>query len=88
MPVAVRICPPRMSRDEYHRYIAELQEKGLSEPEGRLSHTAYGDDGVEMFEVWETPERFEEHREQVIAQLQGAQVGSYVVHSVHEPRPD
>jgi hypothetical protein len=90
MPVAVHIVPGRMSKEDYDRMVAELEASGAGEPDGRLSHAAYGDDEVHMFEVWESPEHFDAYREPLIAALQsvGLDAGSVEVHALHSPRPD
>lgn len=95
MPVAVRIAPQHMSKADYDRVIAELEASGASEPEGRLFHAAYGDDDddddeVHIFEVWESPEQFEAHRDKTFATLQASTVGATVIeiHQLHSPRPD
>lgn len=90
MPVAVRIAPQHMSKADYERVIAELEASGAGEPDGRLFHAAYGDDEVHMFEVWESPEHFEAHRDTMFATLQASTVGGTVVeiHELHSPRPD
>ena len=51
MPVAVRITPHNMSREEYDQAIVALEASGADQPEGRLFHAAYGDDEVHMFEA-------------------------------------
>ncbi len=79
-----------MSKADYDREITELQASGVGEPEGRLFHAAYGDDQVHMFEVWESPEQFEAHREQMLGTLQGSTLGSadVEIHELHSPHPD
>jgi quinol monooxygenase YgiN len=90
MPVAVHISPRKMSRADYERVINELQESGVGEPEGRMFHAAYGDNELQMFEVWDSQERFDAHREQLLATLQGAGVdaGTVAVHPLHSGTPD
>ena len=85
MAVAVRICPDQMSRADYERMITELEDSGLCEPEGRSFHAAYGDDQVHMFEVWDSPEQFDAHRERLFATLQGAglDAGTVEIHPLH-----
>jgi quinol monooxygenase YgiN len=85
VPVAVRICPTQMSRDEYKKVISDLEAAGCGEPEGRVFHAAYGDDQVHMFEVWESEEQFEAHRDRLFATLQGAGVdaGTVETHQLH-----
>jgi quinol monooxygenase YgiN len=90
MPVAVRIAPDHMSKEDYHRAIAELEASGAGEPDGRLSHAAYGDDEVHMFEVWESPEHFDANREPLFSALRkvGLAAGSVEVHALQSARPD
>lgn len=84
MPVAVHITPQKMSRQEYETMISDLESSG-SPPNGRLYHAAYGDESVRMFEVWESEEQFNAHRDRMFSQLQAAGVdaGSVEVHPVH-----
>jgi quinol monooxygenase YgiN len=79
MPVAVRITPHHMSKQEYERLIAELEASGLREQDRPLFHAAYGEDGVRMFEVWQSPEQFEAQRERMLAILQGITLGPALV---------
>jgi len=88
MPVAVHICPDRMSREEYEKVIKELEKSGVQE--GRLYHAAYGENEVEMFEVWRSQDDFEAHRDELVATLQGAgvNVDRIDVHPLHSDHPD
>ncbi|MGZ4231921.1 MAG: hypothetical protein ACXVVQ_10900 [Solirubrobacteraceae bacterium] len=90
MPVAVHICPTKMSRDEYERVIKDLEDSGVSEPKGRSFHAAYGDDRVCMFELWDSAEQFEVHRDQLFATLQaaGLDAGTVEIHPLHTRHPD
>ena len=90
MPVAVHISPQHMSKADYERLIKELQESGHGDPEGRLSHTAYGEDEVHVFEVWESPEQFEAHRDRLYSVYLGSGVdaGTIDVMPVHSEHPD
>ena len=90
MAVTVHICPTKMSREEYERVIKELQASGCSEPRGRVFHAAYGNDDVQMFEIWETHEQFEAHRDDLMSALECAGVdgGAVDIHSLHSPLPD
>jgi hypothetical protein len=87
MPVAVHICPDKMTRADYEKVSADL---GPEEPDGRLYHAAYGDDEVQMFEVWESTDHFDAHRDRLMAVLQGSGVdaGSVQVHPLHAGVPD
>lgn len=90
MPCAVRISPDRMSKADYEQMIAELEKAHRGQPDGRLYHAAYGDDEVHMFEVWESPEHFEDSRETLMAVLEGVGVGSadVQIHPLHSEHPD
>jgi quinol monooxygenase YgiN len=88
VPVAVRICPDRMSREEYEKVIEDLEKSGVHE--GRLYRAAYGEDEVQMFEVWRSQEDFDAHRDKLFAALQGAGVdaGTVEVHPLRSDHPD
>jgi quinol monooxygenase YgiN len=90
MSVAVHITCGHMSKDDYERVIKELEASGASDPDGRQFHAAYGDDDVHMFEVWETPEHFEAHRNDLVSAIQcaGVDTADIVLHSLHSPHPD
>jgi quinol monooxygenase YgiN len=91
MPVAVHISPKRMSKDDYQRVLGDLTASG-AEPDGRLYHAAYGDDEVEIFEVWQSQEHFEAHRDEMFSLLQGAGVDAGVgrirIEQLHSEHPD
>lgn len=88
MPVAVHISPNNMSREDYEKVIGELEKSGVHE--GRLYHAAYGEDEVQMFEVWRSEEEFDAHRDQLFSVLQGAGVdaGTVEVHPLHSDHQD
>ena len=90
MPVAVRITPRQMSKDDYNRAIKELEDSGVGEPEGRSFHAAYGEDNVHVFEVWDSQEQIEEHRERTFPILQGAgfDAGAVEIHPLQSDLPD
>jgi quinol monooxygenase YgiN len=92
MPVAVHICPTQMSEDDYQRLIGELEASGAAEPEGQLYHAAFGEEDLEIFEVWESAEHFDAHRDRTYALLQGAGVdaglGRARIEQLHSKHPD
>jgi quinol monooxygenase YgiN len=90
MPVAVRISPHHMSKEDYERLIAELEASGVREPEGRRFHAAYGDDELSMFEVWESPEQFDAHRDKLLGILEAVTHGPVLVEieELQSHRPD
>ena len=90
MAVAVHICPTQMSKADCERVIKDLEDSGVGEPEGRSFHAAYGGAQVCMFEVWDSAEHFDAHRERLFATLQAAGVGAGIVdvHPLHSDHPD
>ncbi len=90
MAVAVHISPQHMTREDYERVIAELRGSGDDDPDGRRLHAAYGGDEVRVFEIWDSPEEFEVHRERLFDVIQGAGVDAGVVevHPLHSAVPD
>jgi len=79
-----------MSKADYERLIAELKASGVHEPEGRLFHAGYGNEDLEMFELWESEGHFDTHREHLFAALEsvGLACGSVEICALHSPRPD
>jgi hypothetical protein len=77
-----------MSKDEYKKVIGELEKSGVQE--GRLYHAAYGDDDVQIFEVWRSHEDFDAHSEKLFSVLQGngVNVERVDVHPLHSEHPD
>lgn len=90
MACAVRISPEHMTKADYEQVIGELHKAHGGQPEGRLYHAAYGEDDVHMFEIWKSPEHFEDSRETLMEVLQGVGVGSadVQVHPLHSDHPD
>jgi quinol monooxygenase YgiN len=92
MPVAVHICPTQMTKDDYERLIGDLEASGAGEPEGRLYHAAFGDQELEIFEVWQSEEHFDVHRDRTFALLQGAGVDAGTsrirIEQLHSKHPD
>jgi hypothetical protein len=87
LPVAVHITPKQMSKEDYERVIAELEG---SQPDGRRFHAAYGDEDVQIFEVWDSQEQFEDHNDSLSGRLQsvGLGGGNVEVHPLHSDLPD
>lgn len=90
MSVAVHITPQHMTRADYEDLVAELKASGVHEPAGRLSHVAYGEDEVRMFETWESADRFNAYRDDLLAALQsvGLDSADIEVQAMHSPHPD
>jgi quinol monooxygenase YgiN len=90
VPVAVHINPQHMSKEDYDRLIAELKSSGADQPEGRRFHAAYGDENnLSVFEVWDSKEQFDVHREDLLATLAGVGLGGgdVEIHQLHSELP-
>jgi hypothetical protein len=72
MPIAVRITPQKMSKDDYETMMRELEQRGCGEPDGRLSHASYGTGDVHVFETWDSHESFTPYHNQLMDVLDGA----------------
>jgi hypothetical protein len=74
-----------VTKEDYERVIAEL---GGSELEGRRFHAAYGDDELQIFEVWDSPEQFHVYTDSLFVQLQdvGCGGGNVEIHPLHSGR--
>jgi hypothetical protein len=79
VPIAVRITPTNMTRDDYEKIMSELEESGGGSPEGRVFHAGYGEDEVHMFDVWESRESFQPYHDDLMARLQGAGIDGGIV---------
>jgi quinol monooxygenase YgiN len=72
MAIAVRISPKQCTREDYERIMAELAQDGHSDPEGRITHTSFGDDEVEIFETWQSHDHFEPYHDRMVTAMQAA----------------
>jgi len=72
MPIAVHISPKQCTREDYERIMHELQQDGHGSPDGRISHTSFGDDDVEMFETWESHDHFQPYHDRMVTAMQAA----------------
>jgi quinol monooxygenase YgiN len=90
MPVAIHICPDHMTKDDYKRAIGDLEKEGVHEPDGRLYHAAYGDDNVQLFEVWRSEDEFDAHKDKLFGALQGVgvNVDNVAIDPLHSEHPD
>jgi hypothetical protein len=79
VPIAVRITPSKMTRDDYERVMKELADSGAGDPEGRVFHAGYGEDEVHMFDVWESRESFQPYHDNLVGLLQGAGIDAGIV---------
>jgi hypothetical protein len=85
VPIAVRITPSKLTREEYEKIMQQLEETGGGPPEGRVFHAGYGEDEVHIFDVWDSHESFEPYHRDLMAVLQGAGVdaGTIQIEPVH-----
>jgi hypothetical protein len=60
MPIAVYFHPKGMTLDQFEETHRRLAEAGQAEPEGRIHHSCFGQDGdLMVYDIWESPESFE-----------------------------
>jgi hypothetical protein len=89
MAIGIYFPVQGMTLDTYNQVHARLSEIGQGEPDGRTSHTGFAvGDGVQVFDVWESPEKFEafgEHLMPILGEL-GIDAGQPVIGEV-VPQP-
>jgi len=57
--IAVYFHPKGMTLDQFNETHRRLADAGAAEPEGRIHHSCFGDDGELMvYDIWESPETF------------------------------
>ena len=60
MAIAVYFHPKDMRLDDYLETHRRLTEAGHGEPEGRIHHSCFGEDGSLMvYDIWESQEAFD-----------------------------
>ena len=58
--IAVYFHPKGMTLDQFNETHRRLADAGAAEPEGRIHHSCFGDDGELMvYDIWESPETFQ-----------------------------
>jgi hypothetical protein len=58
--IAVYFHPKGMSLAQFEETHRRLAEVGSAEPDGRIHHSCFGDDGdLMVYDIWESPEKFE-----------------------------
>jgi quinol monooxygenase YgiN len=80
-----------MTKQDYERVIAELKSSDADRPEGRRFHAAYGEeDKLNVFEVWDSKDHFEAHRDRLFATLRGVGLGGgdVQIHRLYSELPD
>jgi hypothetical protein len=60
LAIAVYFHPKQMTLAQFEESHRRLTGAGSAEPEGRIHHSCFGEDGEKMVhDVWESPEAFE-----------------------------
>jgi hypothetical protein len=60
MAIAVYFHPNGMTLEKFEETHRRLAELGQAEPEGRIHHSCFGQDGdLMVYDIWESPESFE-----------------------------
>ena len=62
MAIAIYFRPQSLTAQQYDEAIAALEAAGAATPAGRVHHSCFGpDDALMVYEVWESPQAFEEY---------------------------
>jgi hypothetical protein len=62
MAISVYFHPVSMRAGQYDEAIRELDAAGAGSPAGRAHHSGFGPDGdLQVYEVWESQQAFEEY---------------------------
>jgi len=86
MPFTYQFSPQSMTAAKYDDIIARLDAAGAGKPKGRLYHACYGaPDDLRVFDVWDSPEDFEQFGKTLIPILQelGVDAGTPAVAEIH-----
>ena len=60
MAIGIYFAVQGMTPDKFDQVHARLREIGQEHPEGRTAHVGFAvGDGVQVFDVWDSPEKFE-----------------------------
>jgi hypothetical protein len=58
--IAVYFHPKGMTLEQFNEAHRRLGEVGAAEPQGRIHHSCFGEDGdLMVYDVWESPETFQ-----------------------------
>lgn len=59
MAIAVYFHPKGMTLEQFNETHRRLDAVGAAEPQGRIHHSCFGDEGgLMVYDVWESPEAF------------------------------
>ena len=60
MAIAVYFHPKNMTLPQFEEAHRRLADAGAAEPDGRIHHSCFGEDGgLMVYDIWESPEAFE-----------------------------
>jgi hypothetical protein len=60
MSIAVYFHPKGMTLQQFEETHRRLAQAGAAEPEGRIHHSCFGEDGdLMVYDIWESPETFQ-----------------------------
>lgn len=60
MAIAVYFHPKGMTLEQFNETHRRLDEVGAAEPQGRIHHSCFGEDGdLMVYDIWESPETFQ-----------------------------
>jgi hypothetical protein len=86
MAIAVVFTPVSMTTAQYDEIITRLEQAGAGTPAGRLYHISSGSaDQVQVMDVWESSEAFEQFGQTLMPILQqlGVDPGQPAISPVH-----
>ena len=86
MAIATYYHPQSLTAQQYDEAIRELEAAGAATPAGRVHHSCFGsDNGLMVYEVWESPQAFEDYGSVLMPILQklGIDPGTPDVMPVH-----
>ena len=86
MAVGYYFSPQGMGADKYDEIQRRLEEAGAGNPPGRSYHVTFGEEnGLSVFDVWDSTEQFDKFGETLMPILQevGVDVGKPEVVPIH-----
>ena len=86
MAIGIYFAVQGMSADKYDDVIKQLEDAGQGAPKGRSYHAAFeGENGLQVFDVWDSQEDFDAFGQTLIPILAGAGIepGEPMISPVH-----
>jgi hypothetical protein len=84
--IAVYFHPKGMTLKQFEETHRQLDAAGASNPEGRIHHSCFGEDGdLMVYDIWESPAQFEAFGETLMPILAkvGVEVGEPSIMALH-----